>query len=156
MTCAKGRRLEGRPPIVLTVKDREILSRLLRDATDASAACLLREEIDRAEIVPDGVAMESLVRLGSEVKFVEHENPMARRVRLVVPGRRPSLHIGPDVSRKRSYRPPAGTVVPLDGAWPGTKPRGPGGRREPGTDSLPIKCNAPIPPTLTEDAHTSR
>nr|WP_283812443.1 GreA/GreB family elongation factor [Bradyrhizobium pachyrhizi] len=84
--------MEGRPPIVLTEKDREILSRLLRDATDAGAACLLREEIDRAEIVPDGVAMESLVRLGSEVKFVEQENPMARRARLVVPEQAADRH----------------------------------------------------------------
>ena len=89
-----GRSPEGRPSIVLTEMDREILSRLLGDAstTKMEIACLLREEIDRADIVPDSVALNSVVRLGCDVKFVEHANPHIRRARLVLPEEARSNH----------------------------------------------------------------
>ena len=87
MTNSERSRPEGRPSIVLTEIDREILSRLLGDAptTNAEVACLLREEIDRADIIPNNVALNSVVRIGCDVKFTEHANARVRRARLVLP-----------------------------------------------------------------------
>jgi regulator of nucleoside diphosphate kinase len=87
MANTERRRPVGRPCIVLTAMDREILSRLLGDAPagNAETACLLREEIDRADTIPDSAALNSVVRLGCDVKFVEHSNPHVRHARLVLP-----------------------------------------------------------------------
>jgi regulator of nucleoside diphosphate kinase len=79
---------EQRPPIVLTAMDRETLVALLGNSLtimDIEAACFLREEIERAEIAPDDVAPNSVVRLGCEVKFVDHADARIRRAQLVVP-----------------------------------------------------------------------
>ena len=79
---------EQRPPIVLTALDRERLFALLGDAlttVDIETACFLREEIDRADIAPDDVAPSSVVRLGCDVKFVDHSDARIRRARLVFP-----------------------------------------------------------------------
>ena len=87
MTNSERSRPEKRPSIVLTELDRELLSRLLEDAstTNAEAACLLREEIDRADIIPNDVALNSVVRIGCDLKFAEHSNARVRRARLVLP-----------------------------------------------------------------------
>lgn len=87
MTNCERTRREERPSIVLTELDRETLFRLLgeSEAPNAEIACLLRQEIERAEIIPEGVASNSVVRIGCNVKFVEHANPHVRRARLVVP-----------------------------------------------------------------------
>ena len=56
---------DQRPPIVLTVMDRERLSALLGNSLkimDTETACFLREEIERADIAPDDVAPNSVVR----------------------------------------------------------------------------------------------
>jgi regulator of nucleoside diphosphate kinase len=77
-----------RPPIVLTALDRERLFALLGDAltsVDMETACFLREEIDRAEIAPDDVAPNSVVRPGCDVKFVDHADARIRRAQLVFP-----------------------------------------------------------------------
>ena len=79
---------EQRPPIVLTALDRERLFALLGDAlttVDMDTACFLREEIERADIAPDDVAPNSLVRLGCDVKFVDHADARIRRAQLVIP-----------------------------------------------------------------------
>ena len=79
---------EQRPSIVLTALDRERLSALLGDAlttVDMETACFLREEIDRADIAPDDVAPNSVVRLGCDVKFVDHADARIRRAQLVIP-----------------------------------------------------------------------
>ena len=79
---------EQRPPIVLTAMDRETLSALLGDplkSMDTEAARFLREEIERADIVPDDVAPNSLVSLGCDVKFVDHADARIRRAQLVFP-----------------------------------------------------------------------
>jgi regulator of nucleoside diphosphate kinase len=79
---------EQRPPIVLTALDRERLFTLLGDAlttVDKETACFLREEIDRADIAPGDVAPNSVVRLGCDVKFVDHADTRIRRVQLVFP-----------------------------------------------------------------------
>ena len=65
MSNIERSRLEQRPPIVLTALDREKLFALLGDAlmtVDKEAACFLREEIERADIAPDDVAPNSVVR----------------------------------------------------------------------------------------------
>ena len=79
---------EQRPPIVLMALDRERLFALLDDAlmtVDKDTACFLREEIDRADIAPDDVAPNSVVRLGCEVKFVDHADARIRQAQLVIP-----------------------------------------------------------------------
>jgi regulator of nucleoside diphosphate kinase len=79
---------DQRPPIVLTVMDREKLSALLGDSLKTMAtetACFLREEIERADIAPDNVAPNSVVRLGCDVKFVDHADARIRRAQLVFP-----------------------------------------------------------------------
>jgi regulator of nucleoside diphosphate kinase len=79
---------EQRPAIVLTALDRERLSALLGDAltiVDKETACFLREEIDRADIAPDDVAPNLVVRLGCDVKFVDHADARIRRAQLVIP-----------------------------------------------------------------------
>jgi regulator of nucleoside diphosphate kinase len=79
---------EQRPPIVLTALDRERLFALLGDAlttVDKGTVRFLREEIDRADIAPDDVAPNSVVRLGCDVKFVDHADARIRRAQLVFP-----------------------------------------------------------------------
>ena len=88
MSNIEQNRLAQRPPIVLTASDREKLFALLGDAlmtVDKEAVCFLREEIDRADIAPDDVAPSSVVRLGCDVKFVDHADARTRRARLVFP-----------------------------------------------------------------------
>jgi regulator of nucleoside diphosphate kinase len=77
-----------RPPIVLTALDRERLLALLGDETttmDMKAAGFLLEEIERADIVPDDVAPNSVVRVGCYVKFVDHADARIQRAQLVFP-----------------------------------------------------------------------
>jgi len=64
-----------RPPIVLTQSDREKLAALLREAPATlplGIAEFLREEVGRADIVTGAVAPTSVVRMGSNVKYVDH------------------------------------------------------------------------------------
>ncbi|WP_445818649.1 GreA/GreB family elongation factor [Bradyrhizobium sp. WU425] len=86
MTNAEQRRPD-RPCIVLTRMDRQKLLRLLQDFPTRSVDtdCLLREEIDRADMISDTTAWSSAVRLGCEVKFVEIGTSHLRRGRLVLP-----------------------------------------------------------------------
>jgi regulator of nucleoside diphosphate kinase len=78
-----------RPPIVLTSADCERLFSFLKDAAMEEAPDVVRflmEELERADIVPPGaVIASSLVRMGSEVKFVNHETDEIEQVRLVYP-----------------------------------------------------------------------
>ena len=88
MSNIERSRPEHRPPIVLTALDHEKLFALLGDAlmtVDKEAVCFLREEIDRADIAPDDVAPNSVVRLGCDVKFVDHADARIRRAQLVSP-----------------------------------------------------------------------
>ena len=88
MSSIERSHLEQRPPIILTALDRERLFALLDDApmtVDKETACFLREEIDRADIAPDDVAPNSFVRLGCDVKFVDHADACIRRAQLVFP-----------------------------------------------------------------------
>jgi regulator of nucleoside diphosphate kinase len=82
-----GSLIVQRPPIVLTSTDRDRLFALLDDATETlpSVACFLREELERADIVSGGMPLASLVTMGSDVKFIDHESTRIRRRRLVYP-----------------------------------------------------------------------
>ena len=88
MTNIERSHPEQRPPIVLTALDRERLFALLGDTlttVDKGTVRFLREEIDRADIAPDDVAPNSVVRLGCDVKFVDHADARIRRAQLVFP-----------------------------------------------------------------------
>lgn len=79
---------EQRPPIVLTTEDREKLSALLEKPTASAhfrAAEFLREEIERADIATGDVAPTAVVRMGSDVKFLNHEDGRVHRARIVFP-----------------------------------------------------------------------
>jgi regulator of nucleoside diphosphate kinase len=78
---------ERRPPIVLTVADRERLLELLNTSPEgeSSAARFLREELDRAEIARGQVSVTTLVTMGSTVKFIDHDALCIRELRLVYP-----------------------------------------------------------------------
>ena len=83
------------PAIVLTAFDRDRLFALLRDSPatiDRETARFLREEIERADIVPDDVAPNSSVRMGCEVKFLDHGDGRVRRGQLVFPNETQSNH----------------------------------------------------------------
>lgn len=79
-----------RPPIVLTTLDYNRLYALLSSIAsemeiEPNVAQFLREELDRAVIVHDEVAITSLVTMGSEVKFIDHDSASIRRIKLVYP-----------------------------------------------------------------------
>ena len=44
-----------------------------------------REEIERADIASDDVALNSMVRIGCHVKFVDHADARVRRAQIVFP-----------------------------------------------------------------------
>lgn len=91
---SSGQRRPDRPSIVLTRMDRQKLLRLLQDCPTRSVDtdCLLRDEIDRADMISDTAAWSSAVRLGCEVKFVEFGSSQLRRGRLVLPDETRTAH----------------------------------------------------------------
>ena len=94
MSDISGSAIVQRPSIVLTEMDCNRLSALLISASEAApnVARFLHEEIARAEIARGQVSATSLVRMGSEVKFVDHDSIRARRVRLVYPDEASNSH----------------------------------------------------------------
>jgi len=78
----------SRPPIVLTSEDRERLL-FLKDAAIKEApevARFLLEELERADIVSSSAVIASpLVRMGSEVKFIDYATDRIEQVKLVYP-----------------------------------------------------------------------
>jgi regulator of nucleoside diphosphate kinase len=77
----------GRPPIVLTIRDREQVRRLLKDSAstlDPETAEFLREEIERADVAPE-TAKGMMVGLGCKVKFIDHKEQQVAVSRLVHP-----------------------------------------------------------------------
>jgi transcription elongation GreA/GreB family factor len=117
---AKGSHAEERPPIVLTTFDREKLFALLDGAlatVDSEVAHFLREEIERADIVADDVPPNSLVRMGSEVKFIDHADEPIRRAMLVFPeeAQGNQMHFDFELRRHCADWSRTGSVNPLDG-----------------------------------------
>lgn len=77
--------VEDRPAIVLTCSDRDRLSGLIMAAGAASAASeFLRQELERAEIVPEQLA-ETLVAIGTHVRFIDHRSHKVSEGRLTFP-----------------------------------------------------------------------
>jgi transcription elongation GreA/GreB family factor len=117
MSRAEEIHSEQRPPIVLTRLDREQLFALLHNALTTADLCIarfLREEIERAEIVPDDVASNSAVRMGCHVKFIDHDDERIRCAKLVFPEESQNSHCISILSF--IHRPRAGTIDPLDRA----------------------------------------
>jgi regulator of nucleoside diphosphate kinase len=84
LTELDARVLGQRPAIVLTAMVRQRLLALVETATlDPSVARFLREELERAVIVPEGAA--GSVTIGSEVKFVDHSTRTIRQCKLAYP-----------------------------------------------------------------------
>ena len=76
----------SRPPIVLTSEDRERLLSLKDAAMEPEVARFLLEELERADIVsPSAVIASPLVRMGSEVKFIDYATDRIEQVKLVYP-----------------------------------------------------------------------
>lgn len=77
----------GRPPIHILESDYDLIAGLaLRiERSRPELARLLLEEIDRAEMHSDGDLPQNVVRLGSEVDFLDEGTGERRRVRLVLP-----------------------------------------------------------------------
>jgi len=87
--------VEQRPPILLTVSDRDQLFALLGSApatVNTEVACFLREEIQRADVVPEDVAPNAVVRLGCDVKFVDLSDVRIQQAQLVFPEEAQSRH----------------------------------------------------------------
>jgi regulator of nucleoside diphosphate kinase len=79
---------ELRPPILLTTVDRDKLRALIHElpaSARSGAAEFLREEVERADVTAEDVSPTSVVRMGSDVKFVLHDDGRVHRVRLVFP-----------------------------------------------------------------------
>lgn len=80
---------EQRPPIVLTTADRDKLLALIRElpvSARSRAAEFLREEVERADVATDDVSPSSVVRMGSDVKFIDHDDGWRiHRAKLVFP-----------------------------------------------------------------------
>ena len=79
---------QQRPPIVLTPADRDKLLALIRElpeAAHARSAEFLREEVERADVATLDISPTSVVRMGSVVKFIDHENERIHHAKLVFP-----------------------------------------------------------------------
>jgi regulator of nucleoside diphosphate kinase len=77
--------MEGRPAIVLTCSDRDRLSSFIMAPGAASATSeFLRQELERAEIVPEQLA-ETLVAIGTHVRFIDHSSHKVSEGRLTFP-----------------------------------------------------------------------
>ena len=77
--------IENRPAIVLTRSDRDRLSNLIMTpGAPSSTTEFLRQEIERAEIVPEAV-VSSLVTIGTHVQFIDHKSHKISEGRLTLP-----------------------------------------------------------------------
>ena len=95
MSTAEQTHSDERSPILLTASDRNRLLALLHRAVttiDPGIARFLREEIARADIALNDVAPNSLVRMGCEVKFIDHAAARIRRAVLVFPDHAQNSH----------------------------------------------------------------
>lgn len=82
------RKDQQRPPIVLTLADREKLLALIRELPESAhvrSGEFLREEIERADLATVDVSPTLVVRMGSNVKFIDHEDERIHDAKLVFP-----------------------------------------------------------------------
>lgn len=76
---------ERRPPIVLTTADREKLFALLREVPASTLVEFLREEVERADVATGDVASNSVVRMNSDIEFIDHDDGRIHHAKLVFP-----------------------------------------------------------------------
>src|SRR6185312_5913110 len=77
--------IENRPAIVLTRLDRDRLSGLIVACVPSATTEFLRQELERAEIVPEQVAAAQMVTIGTRVRFIDHESHKVSEGRLTFP-----------------------------------------------------------------------
>jgi regulator of nucleoside diphosphate kinase len=80
--------IEQRPSIILTPADREklfALVRKVRTSMNPAVVEFLREEVERADVATGDLASRSVVRMGSNVEFIDHEDGRIHRAKLVFP-----------------------------------------------------------------------
>ncbi|MBX3519495.1 MAG: nucleoside diphosphate kinase regulator [Xanthobacteraceae bacterium] len=75
------------PPIAITRRDSERLSRLAAAATDKfpQTSDFLAREVERAHLIEDFESLPGLVAMGSEVEYRDDVSGQVRRVKLVYP-----------------------------------------------------------------------
>ncbi|MGN6499907.1 MAG: nucleoside diphosphate kinase regulator [Tsuneonella sp.] len=78
----------ARPPITLAEREADALSELALSNRERhpTVSRLLLEEIDRSETLPDAEMPADVVRMGSQVSFVDARTGERRTVTLVYPG----------------------------------------------------------------------
>jgi regulator of nucleoside diphosphate kinase len=82
----RGAHILQRPAIVLTSSDRDDLVALLCKGTiEPGPARFLREELERADVVGAKVSPNSVVSIGSTVRFIDHQATTITQVKLVLP-----------------------------------------------------------------------
>ena len=88
MQKTQARRGAARPAISITEGDYDLIANLALRMTARAPelATLILNEIDRAKIVSEEKIREDVVRLGSEVTFLDDASGETRKVRLVLPG----------------------------------------------------------------------
>ena len=88
MSTRYDTKAEQRPPIVLTPVDRDRLLALIHElpaSAHSGTAEFLRKEIERADVAEGNVSPSAVVRMGSNVKFIDHEDGRIHRAKLVLP-----------------------------------------------------------------------
>lgn len=83
MTRAKARK----PTLHISESDYDLIAEYAMGIRKKSATMSdqLMEEIDRAVVHPDGEVPSNVVKLGSEVEFLDETTSITRRVTLVMP-----------------------------------------------------------------------
>jgi len=78
----------SRPPIVISESDAERLTALAIQAEQSSpqVADLLLDELERADVRPDGQVPPDVIGMEAVVEFVDEAHGAARTVQLVFPG----------------------------------------------------------------------
>ncbi len=86
-----ARKAPQRPSIVLTPADRDKLLALIWELQSSARARnveFLREEVERADVAPGDISPTSVVRMGSDVKFIDHGDERIHHAKLVFPEER--------------------------------------------------------------------
>lgn len=88
MQNIKTRRAAASPAISITEDDYDLIANLALQmrVRAPELSTLILNEIDRAKIVPEEKIGADVVRLGSEVTFLDDASGETRKVRLVPPG----------------------------------------------------------------------
>lgn len=114
----------SRPRIVISATEFQRLSRLLEVQPDSPVLDYLSEELSRAQVVPDDQCDPDVVRMGSQVTYVDETTGETREVTLVWP------HEAEIATRRVSVLTPIGAALiglkpgqSIDWTTPGGDPR---------------------------------